>query len=472
MQLFWTCASAGISRSVIPDSAFNESFALPGGAPAAPTSLTGTAPAYNRVNLAWTYTNNNGNNPTNFQIFRSTGSSLLAPIATTGPSTFAFVDTVVSPATTYNYAILADGRYGQSSIYPVQGVNYSYYNTASLSVLPNFNSMTPNSTGTVSSFVLGMQTQSTNFAVKYDGFIKITTAGAYTFSTTSDDGSALYIGGYSPANLLVNNDGLHAMKTVSASIPLSVGVYPITVVYFQGTGGFGLNVNYSGPGVVNQQIPSSALSNPLMVTTPGLPAPPQAPTALKATVLSSSQIGLAWTDNTGDATSFQISRSTGNNSNFHVIANMTNTGGTQFHYTDSSLFDNVLYYYKVTAVGAGGLGPASNIDSGTTRLNNPVISPVPNFTMHYGTNDTVNIKVTDLDAVPISITGSNLPVFATLTDNGNGTGRLIFSPAASYSGTYNNIVLIATASNGGVGTDTFNLVVNSNYPPVLAAIPN
>ncbi len=470
LQLLWTCTTAGISRSLIPDSAFNEKITLAGAAPAAPSSLTATALAYNRVNLAWTYNTNNGNNPTGFQIFRSSNNSALTPIGSTSASTFAFQDTVVSAATTYNYAIQADGQYGQSGFYPTQGVSYSYYQTGSLTSLPNFNTLTPVSTGVVSNFVLGMQTQANNFAVKYDGYINIIQGGSYTFTTQSDDGSALYIGGYSPGNLVVNNDGLHGMVAVTGSTILNPGIYPITVVYFQAGGGAGLNVSYNGPGVSNQIIPNKVLSRFVSATTLAPPPPPQAPTGLKATALSSSSIGLAWNDNAGDAAGFQINRSTGDKLSYRVIATLPNNGGSSFSYMDSSLFDNVVYFYKVNGVGPGGSGTASNYDSAKTPLNNPVITPVPNFTMRYGTSDTVSLKVTDKDGVPVTISAINLPAFGTIRDNGNGTGTLIFNPATSDAGTYNGIVVMALASNGGIGKDTFNLVVNNNYPPVLNPI--
>ena len=65
--------------------------------------------------------------------------------------------------------------------------------------------------------------------------IKITTAGSYTFQTTSDDGSDLWINSNTPSGTpTVNNDGLHGSTTeTSSSISLSVGTYPVTAEFFQ-----------------------------------------------------------------------------------------------------------------------------------------------------------------------------------------------------------------------------------------------
>ena len=49
------------------------------------------------------------------------------------------------------------------------------------------------------------------------------------FSTTSDDGSKLWVGG----TLVVNNDGLHGPAKRSGPIHLQPGYYPITVTFFE-----------------------------------------------------------------------------------------------------------------------------------------------------------------------------------------------------------------------------------------------
>ncbi len=60
--------------------------------------------------------------------------------------------------------------------------------------------------------------------------------------------------------LVVDNDGLHEMRSASGRVFLRAGTNQITVQWFNGLGGFGLNVEYEGPGVRRQPIPSSVLS--------------------------------------------------------------------------------------------------------------------------------------------------------------------------------------------------------------------
>ena len=68
------------------------------------------------------------------------------------------------------------------------------------------------------------------FGIQYRGTIAIQEPGLYNFRLLSDDGSKLYI----DSNLVIDNDGTHAPKSVTGGIYLSPGAYPIRVDYFQG----------------------------------------------------------------------------------------------------------------------------------------------------------------------------------------------------------------------------------------------
>ena len=89
----------------------------------------------------------------------------------------------------------------------------------------------------------------------FDAVIEIPKTGKYTFFTTSDDGSRLYVGDQE----VVNNDGPHGMVTKSGDITLRSGFHPIRVNYFDQGGGDGLNVEWSGPGFNRQPIPAENL---------------------------------------------------------------------------------------------------------------------------------------------------------------------------------------------------------------------
>jgi len=93
------------------------------------------------------------------------------------------------------------------------------------------------------------------FALRFTGLLQVPTSGRYTFSTTSDDGSRLYVGG----RQVVQNDGPHGMVKKSGSVELPAGMHPILVTYCDQGGGDGLVVEWSGPGFREQKIPAERL---------------------------------------------------------------------------------------------------------------------------------------------------------------------------------------------------------------------
>ena len=68
------------------------------------------------------------------------------------------------------------------------------------------------------------------FAIDYTGRFWVETPGLYAFNLLSDDGSKLWI----EDHLLIDNDGIHAPSTLTASARFSRGTYRIRVAYFQG----------------------------------------------------------------------------------------------------------------------------------------------------------------------------------------------------------------------------------------------
>ena len=66
---------------------------------------------------------------------------------------------------------------------------------------------------------------------------------------------------------------------------------------------------------------------------------------------------------------------------------------------------------------------------------------------------TVNVRATDPNSDPITISTSQLPAHAAFTDHGDGTGTLVYSPDYS----------VATNANGGVATVTVGLIAADNH---------
>ncbi|MHA3773695.1 autotransporter-associated beta strand repeat-containing protein [Verrucomicrobiota bacterium sgz303538] len=86
-----------------------------------------------------------------------------------------------------------------------------------------------------------------NFGILWTGILNVANGGAYSFSTTSDDGSLLYVDGQP----VVLSDFSQGATTRSGTINLPSGFHSVVVKYGQGTGGTSMVANYSGPDTGN-----------------------------------------------------------------------------------------------------------------------------------------------------------------------------------------------------------------------------
>ena len=84
----------------------------------------------------------------------------------------------------------------------------------------------------------------TNFAARWSGQVFIATAGEYKFRSWSDDGSRLYI----DDELVVDNDGLHALNFVDGTKTLAAGYHDLRWEYFNGPGGAAAALLWDVPG--------------------------------------------------------------------------------------------------------------------------------------------------------------------------------------------------------------------------------
>ena len=130
------------------------------------------------------------------------------------------------------------------------GIEYSYYE-GNWENIPDFESLTEISKGRIYDFNLsGFERRPSNFAVEFRGYLKIELGGEYSFYTSSNDGSRLFIDDIA----VVNNDGLHGDFERNGKIILEPGIHQIKLHYFDGGGSQALKVSYKGPGIKRQLI--------------------------------------------------------------------------------------------------------------------------------------------------------------------------------------------------------------------------
>ena len=141
-------------------------------------------------------------------------------------------------------------------------VNYKYYE-GSYSTIPDVTTLTPVKTGTSNNFDVSVRNRNTDYLFMWQTNITVPTAGTYTFETNSDDGSKLYLGTFnSTATPLVNNDGAHSSQIRTGSRTLTAGVYTMTVLFAQVSGGQVMEAYWSSnAGLARQLIPDNVLSS-------------------------------------------------------------------------------------------------------------------------------------------------------------------------------------------------------------------
>ncbi len=470
MNVYWTCAAAGFpSRTIIPNAYFGDTVTGPSLVPAMTSNLLAVPLSYNKVHLSW---NDNSSNEDGFEIYRkATTDADFTMIAVLPPNTLMYGDTTVSGATTYTYKIQAVNLYGSSGFNPadIGGADFSYY-PGTWNNLPDFSTLTPVASGILPNFSLSPALQSANYAFKFVGNINIKTAGTYTFYTASDDGSKLYLNTFDAAGQVVNNDFLQGLTERSGTVSLTAGKHPIFVTYFQKGGGAALLVKYQGPGIAKTLIPDSVLANNnTTIKTPPLPIVPMAPKYLTALAMSPSMINVSFKDSSSQ-TGYEVYRSVNSAANFHLYKTF-NFNDSIVNFSDSGLYANTTYYYKIRAIGVGGFSAYSPTVSAVTGNNAPLLTPVANFSMYHSATQSIAIKATDIDGDNLALSFLNLPAFATFNSTGNGTGNLVLSPNVSSDGVY-TITIFVNDGHGGSKTGTFSVTVNNNQSPTMYRLRN
>ena len=138
------------------------------------------------------------------------------------------------------------------------GLNYEYYDWwagLSLEKLPDLATWTPTRTGVAKVINLSESHGSDYFAFRFSGFIEIPEDGIYTFYTTSDDNSKVFVDNI----LVVSNDFLQPPTERSGRIGLKAGFHAITVDFMEVGGGESLSASYKGPATSKRFLPAGVL---------------------------------------------------------------------------------------------------------------------------------------------------------------------------------------------------------------------
>ncbi|MCB0282627.1 MAG: glycoside hydrolase, partial [Calditrichaeota bacterium] len=122
------------------------------------------------------------------------------------------------------------------------GLKFSYFENDGnrWDQLPDFSQLKAKTIGIAESIDLDKAEREENFGLIFEGYFKAPADGMYTFYSTSDDGSKIYIADRE----VVSNDFLHGMEEQAGKIALKAGYHLIKITFFQGEGGEGLEVHF------------------------------------------------------------------------------------------------------------------------------------------------------------------------------------------------------------------------------------
>jgi len=130
---------------------------------------------------------------------------------------------------------------------------YSFWHADNLALFDrNFPTSFP---GFITSIVYPGAAYGNGYSWMFTGFFTPPTTGTYTFYTLSDDGSYVWVGpealtGYTTANAVVKNGGIHGASEISGTISLNAGqTYAIRILFgdYQAYGL--LTFSWQGPGI-------------------------------------------------------------------------------------------------------------------------------------------------------------------------------------------------------------------------------
>lgn len=148
---------------------------------------------------------------------------------------------------------------GQHSSLQENGIQVEYYFPHQTNVaVETLDKLEPKATGIVPEIVMEVpqRKEKDRFALRFTGNLFVPKSGKYTIYIASDDGSRIYL----DEDLFINHDGLHGMTEKKRDVDLSAGPHKLVVTYYDNGGGDGLRVQWSGPGISKQNIPSKNLA--------------------------------------------------------------------------------------------------------------------------------------------------------------------------------------------------------------------
>ena len=429
-----------ICRSPLSMTARAKEYAIVGyteSLPAAPSGLAATSVGSSQVTLTWT---DNSNNETGFEIERSpTAGSSFTLLHTTLANATGYTDTGLTAGTSYYYRVRAVNASGTSAYSPELTVTTTTDVSVGTIILtpiaagqagPTFFPMEaafddpPTWDATTQAPIGGTGgTAAPTFSDRYgyidfgEGYAELRITGTWTLYTAWKGGD------HTPfANLWWDDDPDNVNDNGFTETQLNFN----TALNLPNTG------EEQWVEDTNHELsPITPPARYLICQTPAnmrvgakeyafvgyQEAAPAAPTGLTTIAIGSTQVALAWTDNSTNETGFEIERSITPGNGYTVVHT---TGPDETTYTDTGLTPTATYYYRVRALSTSGASVYSpELTVVTMDVNTDLVIITPTNAGQAGTAfypfqnafDEEPSWNTDTQAPATTTTGSNVPTF-------------------------------------------------------------
>lgn len=332
--------------------------------PNAPNGLTATNITSSTVTLAWT---DKSGQELGFRIERSLdGINNFVEVGTTGTDITTYKDSGLAFATTYYYRVFAFGIFGDS-----------YPNTLTVTTKPLIFIIVPAApTGLTASVI-------SNSEIKINWVDKSSNENSFNIERKGGPG----LGGAIYSKVGTVGEGI-TTYTDSGLNPGTAYTYRVSAHGISG-------------GTSNYSNEATATTNLLII----IPQPPLAPVNLAATGVSTSRIDLTWEDKSTNESGFKIGMRMAGVTNL-PFTEIGSVGPDVTSYSNSGLYSNTNYEYRVMAYNGWGESAYTNFASAKTA-----IAPVSSTTirlyidmMEFYVNNVPNT----MDVAPILKDGRTL----------------------------------------------------------------
>lgn len=260
--------------------------------------------------------------------------------------------------------------------------------------------------------------------------------------------------------------GVKVERALSSSGPFTTVANLVISTSTYGDTGLTASTTYYYRVSVSNSSGVSPYSNIASVATAGYP--PSAPTSLVATVTSSSQIDLSWTDNSSDETSFVVERATSSGGTYSTIATLA---ANSTSYSSTGLSASTTYYYRVHTANAGGNSADSNTANATTQATITTAPTAPSgLSATAASSSQINLSWTDNSTTE---TGFKLE----RGTSSSGPFSLIYTSAANVTSYSDTSLSAATTyyyrvlAYNGSGNSSYTSVANATTQAIAISAP-